>query len=371
LAVERLTQAERNVIYGIRSYSFFQNSFAVEIVNDYFDLLAQKDVVRKRYTNYLSRVQLTQRLEARAQDRERAADVDQARQAELSARNNYVNVAASYRNALDQFKIQLGLAVGEQVQIDDGPLEELMRVGLVPVALPRNQAYRLAVDSQFEILNAVDRFEDSKRKIKVAANELKTDLNVFAEASLKSDEPTDYTQFDPDKVQAAVGFELKLPLDRLRERNNYRATLISFESDLRELSLTLDTLRDAIDRGLRTLEQRRQNYQIQQNALQTADRRVDSNSLLLEAGRADLRDLVEAQDAQINAQIAVTAAIVSYQQVLLQLLLDVGVLETQSRRFWLKDHLAAHFPGQEPVPTAFIAPTGEVVPPHLIFEDTK
>ena len=41
--VENLTQAERNVVYAIRSYSQYQNQFAVNIVNDYFSLLGQKD----------------------------------------------------------------------------------------------------------------------------------------------------------------------------------------------------------------------------------------------------------------------------------------------------------------------------------------
>jgi len=50
-AVESLTQAERNVVYAVRNYSFFQDQFALEITNDYFDLLAQKDVIRNRYTN--------------------------------------------------------------------------------------------------------------------------------------------------------------------------------------------------------------------------------------------------------------------------------------------------------------------------------
>ena len=79
-AVENLTQAERDVIYAVRNYSFFQQEYAISIVSDYFNLLGQKDVVRNRYTNYLSRVQATERLEQRfAGQRERAMDVDQAR----------------------------------------------------------------------------------------------------------------------------------------------------------------------------------------------------------------------------------------------------------------------------------------------------
>src|SRR5262245_29896621 len=265
-AVESLTQAERNVIYAVRASSFFQDAFAVEIVDDYFQLLAQKDNIRNRYTNYLGRVRATQRLEERAQaGLERLIDADQARQAELSAKNNYVNSVAGYRNALDQFKVKLGLPIGEKLYLEDAPLEEVDQMGLVPAPLDPDQAYRLALERQLEILNAIDRFEDSKRKVRVAANRLKADLNLFADASLKSEPPTDYTTFDPDKIRAGVGIELNLPLDRLLERNVYRATLISFEAELRNLTLTLDKLKEKINRGLRTLDQRRQNYDIQTN----------------------------------------------------------------------------------------------------------
>ncbi|MEW6159941.1 MAG: TolC family protein [Verrucomicrobiota bacterium] len=346
-AVESLTQAERNVVYAVRNFGFFQDQFALEIVNDYFGLLAQKDIVRNRYTNFLSRVQATRRLEARA-DRERRLDADQARQAELTAKNNYVNSVASYRNALDQFKIKLGLPLGERIFLDDSALVDVEQTGLVPVRLHVDEAYRLATQRQFEILNAIDQFEDMKRKVRVAMDRLKPDLNLIANASLDSERPTDYTRFDPDDIRAGIGLELDLPIDRLRERNSYRATLVTFESELRSLTLTLDTLKENIDRGLRTLEQRRQNYEIQRNALDLANRRVAITPMLQEAGKAEVRDLVEAQDAQIAAQNAVTAALVDYQEARLQLMLDLGALQTETPKFWLKDHLENFFPSGPP-----------------------
>lgn len=347
-AVEALTQAQRNVVYAVRNYSFFQDQFALEILVDHFNLLAQKDIMRNRYTNYLGRVQSTQRLEARAADRERLADVDQARQAELTAKDNYVNAVASYRNSLDQFKIKLGLPLGEKLALDDRELDEMEQNGLVPAPLNPEAAYRVATEKQLQILNAIDRFEDSKRKVRVAANQLQADLKIVADADLTSQPPTDYSHFDPDKVRADVELQLNLPIDRLPERNSYRSTQVSFESDLRNFTLTLDNLKESIDQGLRTLEQSRQNYEIQKNALELANRRVDSTTLLLEAGRAEVRDLVDAQDAQIAAQNAVTSALVGYQQTRLQLMLDIGALDTEVPKFWLKDHLAAFMPGKAP-----------------------
>jgi outer membrane protein TolC len=367
-AVESLTQSERNVVYAVRTFDFFQDAYALEIVSDYFALLAQQDSIRNRYNDYQSRVASTTRLAERV-DRERVVDVDQARQAELSSKNNYINAVAGYLNQLDQFKIKLGLPLGEHIVLDAAALTEVGQTGLVPVPLDSQEAYRLAVERQMEILNAIDQFEDSKRKIRLASDRFKPDLNLFANASLDSDRPTDYTRFDPDEIRAGVGVELDLPIDRVPDRNNYRATLVSFEAELRSLTLSLDSLRDAIERGMRTLEQRRQNYTIQQNAVELAVRRADATPELVEAGRAEQRDLIEAQDALLAARNALTQALVDYQEARLQLMLEIGALNTDLEKFWLKDHLAG-FLGRNSVIAS--QPTSEdrpVIPPDQFFNN--
>ena len=365
--VENLKQSEREVVYAIRDYSFFQDDFAVEIVTDYFALLEQKDVIRNRYTNYLGRVRATQRLEAR-KDREKSSDVDQARQAGLSARNNYVNAVAGFRNSLDQFKIKLGLPLGEKIYLDDGALVEVKETGLVAAPLNPELAYRLAVEKQLPILNAIDQFEDTKRKIRVAADGFKPGLDLSGRATLESTRPTDYTRFNPRNVRAEAGVKLDLPIDTLPERNSYRRALINFEAEIRSLTLTLDTLKDSIERGLRTLEQRRQNYEIQKSALELADRRVEGGLLRMQAGVAEVRDLVEAQDAQIAAQNAVTSAIVAHQNARLQLMLAIGALQTEGGKFWLKDHLAGFLPANVADKTTAV-PEQAVIPPDEFFNN--
>jgi outer membrane protein TolC len=366
--VEELLRREREMVYAVRDFSFFQDDFAFGIANDYFRLLQQKDNIRNRYTNYLSRVEATKRLEARAVDREPLSGVDQARQAELSARNNYVDAVAGYQSSLDGFKITLGLPLSEKLFLDDRALDEVEQTGLVAATLDPEAAYRLAIQKQVLVLNSIDRFEDSKRRIRIAADQLKPGLLLRANATLDSELPTDYTKFNADKVFTDVSLQLDLPLDRLPRANAYRLALIQFELDLRTFTRSLDGLKDNIDTGLRTLEQRRLNYENQQNALVLANRRVESTTLLLEAGRAEVRDLIEAQDAQISAQNAVTAALVDHQQARLQLMLDIGALQTEQPRFWLKDHLAAVLPGRPP---ATATPTTEqaVVPPDQLFNN--
>ena len=366
-AVENLTQAERNVIYAIRNFGFYQDEFAAGIVGEYFALLTQKDVIRNRYTNYLGRVRSTQRLMERA-DRERPSDIGQTRQAELSAKNNYVTSVAQYQNALDQFKITLGLPLGERIQLDDSLLRELAATGLVPVDIDADEAFRLAVNKQLVILNAIDEYEDAKRKVLVAADQLRPGLNLFANFSVET-EGNEYLRFDPDTARAGLGGTLDLPFDRHSERNTYRRLLVTFEQELRALSRTLDGLKDSIERGLRTLNQRRETYQIQTNALAVANTRVEAAVANMEAGRAEIRELVEAQDAQINAQNAVIAAIVGYQDARLELMLQIGLLDTGLEKFWLRDHVGSQLQAGTAAPRQGPVQNNELVPPDKLFEN--
>ncbi len=365
--VEALTQAQRDVVYAMRSFSYFQNSFALEIANDYFALLTEKDTIRNSYTNYLSRVQSTQRLEAR-KDREKQSDVDQARQSELSAKNNYINAQAAYKNLVDAFKIKLGLTLGEEIALDDSVLEEIKKTGLVAARLDPLQGYRLATEKQLLILNSIDAFEDTQRKVGLVKDRLRPGLTLTGQARLQSEGPTDYTKFDLDNIYAFGGLELDWPFDRLQQRNAYRTALVEFESRLRDLTLTLDQLRNDIDRGLRTLEQRRKNFENQKVQLEVATRRVDSLTLEMQAGRTELLYLLDAQDALLRSQNALLLALIDYQQTRLQLMLDIGALQTDKPRFWLLDHLAGFLPEPDrkgPAPDETEPP---VIPPDEFFK---
>ncbi len=338
--VENLTQAERNTVYAVRTFSQNQKQFDMNIVLDYLSLLSQKSTVRNNYTNYVRRAWLFEYTEARAVDRDSAANVDNARTAELAARIQYVNSVANYFTQLDAFKLRLGIPVSETLYLKDAELAELEQVGLIPVPLDSAAAYKTAVAKNLDILSAIDRFEDSKRKLRIARDQLRPAVGLFANANVSSDPPDDYANFDPSNIRYQVGVQVDDLVDKLPARNAYRQSLIAFESQLRSLVASLDNLRDRIERGFRALEQRRQNFINQRAAFETTARRVEMTQILFEAGRRTVQELREAQDDLISAQNSLTESTVSYLDARLQLLYDIGVLSTSEDKFWLKDPIS-------------------------------
>ena len=259
---------------------------------------------------------------------------DQSVQQELSGRSSYISAVQRYQNQLDDFKKELNFPQGVHLVLNTEILSDLKAIGLQVVNVGDVDGYRSAVEKKLDILNAIDRFEDRKRKIKVAANALKAELNFLSDVSLQNDS-TDYAAFDPGNFKASAGLELDLPFNRRAQRNSYRGALIRFESELRSLTISLDDTRDAVREGLRSLEQLRQNFVIQKEALRLANDRVSSVRELIEAGRAQIRDELEAQNALLSAQNSVTRVLVDYFDARLKFLIDVGVLNMAPEQWWL------------------------------------
>ena len=120
---------------------------------------------------------------------------------------------------------------------------------------------------------------------------------------------------------------------------------------------------------LRTLDASRQSYDIQVRAKALADRRVESSELSLQAGRIQVRDVVDAQTARVQAYIAATAALVEYHLTRMRLLLDLGVLKTEKARFWLG---AGEFPtAKDAVTPAPPAVSNQLITPEELVQNEK
>ncbi|MBI5684385.1 MAG: TolC family protein [Verrucomicrobia bacterium] len=371
IATEDLTQAERNVVYDIRSFARFEQTFAVDIVTSYFRLLQQREVIRNDYGTYQNLSRARDQAEALSVDRMAAYQVDQVRQDVLTAMSRYIQDTQDYRNSLDLFKIKLGLPVGEELVLDDRPLEELRKASLPMVSLTDDRAHQIAVQHRLDVQNDIDKFEDSKRKIEVAANGLMPDLNIFASVKLNQPQGYDYSRFDVNQYQTVGGVELNLPLDRLRERNTFRGTLITFEQQLRSLSLSLDNIRNDVRVGLRTLEQKRKDFDIQAAAVKLANRRVESATLLLQAGRAQMRDLLDAQSSLLTALNAFTRVLVDYHAARWSLLTNLGVIRTDIDDFWMAEQPIPQAEGAgAPAAEAKVAAPAakeDLIPPDRLF----
>jgi len=335
IAQENLTQAERNALYQIRSFNRYRKTFVVAVVDAYYRVLQYRDRVTNAENNYNSRVLSRERLEMEAEaGRKPSFEVDQARESELQARDGYINAKQRYEQSLDEFKITLSLPTRTEIELDQNELKALERIGVVKPDYDLDAAIETALAHRLDLANSADTVEDMERKVVVAADNLGVELNLIGSAGVNSAPKTKLERLQFQNGTYSLGLEADLPLDRKAERNAYREALITLEQRRREFQGDVDTVELDVRQAYRELLEEAESYETQTISLDLSETRVESTTLLLQAGRVTTRDLLDSQDALLGAQNNVTAALVGYTIAKLNFFRDVGILQIRPDGMW-------------------------------------
>ena len=334
---EKLTQAEWIVLYRIRSFNRYRKTFVVSIVSDYYGVLQQRDKVTNAKNDYERRIESKERLEMEAKaGRRNRFEVDLAEQDLLTAKDNYVGAQQSYEQKLDEFKIRMSLPTDANVELDQDELKALENIGISKLDYTLDAAIETSLLRRLDLANSMDAIDDSVRKVILAADGLGPQLNLTGSIEVNSREKTDVSQLQFHEGIYQGGFDVDLPFDRKAERNAYRTALINLERSQRTYENNMDNVKLSVRQAYRQLQESAERYHIQKNSLDLAEKRVESTTLLLEAGRLTTRDLLESQDALLEAQNNVTTALVGHVIARLSFFRDVGILQVRPDGTWMR-----------------------------------
>ncbi len=335
VAAERLTQAERNVLYALREYSRFRKRFAVQVCSAYYGVLQDLDTVRNNWNSYQNLQRNAERERNFAvEGRSTLASVGRQESAVLNADNRWTNSVRNYREGLDEFKILLGLSTQAAIVLDNDELPALREAGLKHPTIPMEDAVAVAFNARLDLYNVREETEDAARLVDVAANALLPDVNLVADASLRSSGEDNAQQLDFRRTNWNAGLDVDLPFDRKSERNSYRRTLIAYERARRELSLAEDGISLEVRSAWRNLESARRNYLIAQKSVELNLRRVEEQELLAELGQGSALDQVDAQNNLTESQNGLTSSLINHTLARLQFWLDMGILYIKENGQW-------------------------------------
>jgi len=388
IVMEPLTQAERNVVYELYALERFKRTLAVDVAAGYLNVLQRLDQVRNNAENYRGLIVATRRAQ-RLGDAGRLdqIQVDQARQAELRARNSWGVSQFAYEGAMDSFKVLLGLPGDAEIALDRNELDRLagiaedvgsdqadvprpvtqpaaspydapaaepttspvmsaQQIDLIPFGASegvleqtQQRAVQVALVNRLDLLTAEGRVFDAQRQVVVAADLLKAELTFAGTASAGERRSLNTAGANNAELRPELGLytaslQADLPLERTAERNTYRLSYIALEQAVRDAQELEDQIKVSVRDDVRTLAAAQETARIQATAVRLAYRRVEGAELLLQAGRAQMRDLLEAREALISAQNAASAALVAYRVAELSLQSDMGVLEIDEKGLW-------------------------------------
>ena len=330
--MESLTQAERSMLYDLRNFTQFRKDFSVRIASAYYNVLGNRDAVRNSYLNLQSSHRNADRTRALSEEgRVAGTDLGRQEQQELSAESAWINAVVNYKQALDNFKIQLGLKVDDNLVLDDKELEALQ---IHHPDISVDDSIQLALASRLDYMTVRDKLDDAERRVKVAQNFLKPSVDLTASGSLASDPGRNWSLPDPQRYAWNAGLAVDPGLDLTSQRNSYRASLISRNSAARTLEEQEDQIKLQVRDSWRTLDQAKRSYEISEVGVRLAERRVEEQGLLAEWGRSKAQDQVDAQNDLIASKNQRTQALVTHTIARLQFWNNMGILYIKANGQW-------------------------------------
>lgn len=375
IVAEPLTQAQRNVIYEIWGFERFKKTLAVRLASEYLSVLQRLDRIKVAEDNYRRLIESVRREEMRAKaGRRQQIDVGRTKQAELSARQSWISEQQNYASRLDSLKTTLGLPTDTKIELDRQELTRLIEAGkqALPAREPEKEppdgtnpdvpdkrtelkaptregggplemdpeaAVRQALARRLDLRTTHGQVYDAQRKVIVAADALRAGLDLGLSGSAgegrslgSADSPNAWP--DPTEGSYAAGLGLDLPLERTAERNAYRNSYISLERAIRSAQQLEDSIKLEVRDALRQLLNTRERYKIQVRAVRLAERRMALVQMLLDAGRAEAFELLDAQEDLVNAQNNLIDALVTYRVTSLELQRDLSLLEVNEKGLW-------------------------------------
>ena len=335
---EPLTQAERNLEYALLTFDRYRQTYALSVVRAYYNVLKYAQTHRNSSDN-AKRLELNwnraeMMFKAGRMDR---IQTDQAKTDLLTARQTIITSQQSYEDALDSFKITLGLAPEAPVALMD---EELEKLQAQMEALAKNQpdalsdfpredeAMHIATVERRDLTVTRGDVYDAERAVRVAADALRADITVEGGADYGAQRQKGKDSVDDD-VTTSLKLKFSAPWDRRRERNAYRRALITLDQSRRTLEEEEDAVKNEVRAGYRALVAARALYENKVEAYKTACMRVQANDLFMQSGRSSMRDILEAESALLSARNALCSAVIEWRMCDLSLRSAMGILEVK------------------------------------------
>ncbi|MHC4535871.1 MAG: TolC family protein [Planctomycetota bacterium] len=332
---EYLTQDERQVLYDIRTFNRYRKQFVVDIVAQYYNILERRANVINEENSYKRLLESKKRLEIEVGTGSKApSDVDETEQDVLRAESNLVRARQIYEGALDEFKVTLTLPTDAEIALDPNELVALESIGISQVDYTPEMAIETARQWRLDLANSADAVEDAERELVLYAEGLGVQLDLTGTTDVDSPAKTKFDRLQFHKGAYSLGFEADLPFSRVAERNDYRRALITLEQQIREYENDEDNIELDMRAAIRDLKTKAEQYRIQQMALVLAQRRKNTQEMLLSIGQGETRLLLEAEGAILSAQNSVTSALVAHAVAKLGFYRDVGILQVKPDGMW-------------------------------------
>ena len=332
LAFEDQHRRERDFLIEVYEFDRFRQTFAVDIMRQYYRVLTLRDVLENSRTN-IKRLRLAY-LQTQAMvegGQLRRTQEDQAEQNLLSSQISFEQTQLAYSQALDNFKIALGLPISKELELDyPGALRWLNERG--PQSLPFAES--VAADASFvtdtALLKARAGARDAEKDVEIAVDHFNPQLDLELKASAPGTDKAQPARIQTHHHTRSAKLTFNYNLDQAGNRDAYRNAMISRDRSKRSLAETEDNVTLNVRNSFRSLKQSRQSFVLQEKSVEIAQRRTALIAIQRKQGQASTRDVLEAEAALNSSLNGLTSSLVNYTITRLEFLASLGMLSVDA-----------------------------------------
>ena len=332
-AYEPQYRLERDFLIAVFQYERFRQTLSAQVVRQYYLVLQQRDQLENETAN-IQRLRETATLTRVLADGGQVSRIqlDQAENDLIQAQLRLQQDQESYRNALDTYKLLLGLPLTAGMDVDyPGELERLSGEGPGEIPFQEAQAVGVALAARPDLMMERAKVRDAGRDVQIAADAFLPQMDVVLGISAPGTPPYEAQRikFHENTRTASVKFDYQF--DQTDNRDDYRKSIIALEKSQRDLERFIDQIRLDVRQLYRTLTQSRQSYDLQKRNVEIAKRRRKLASLQQKEGQASARDVLEAEEALRQAQNGLTSTLISYTTTRLDFMASLGMLDVDEK----------------------------------------
>jgi outer membrane protein TolC len=333
VAYESRYQAERNLIYAVRTFEAARRDLVVTVAGDFFGLLATKAEIDSAKLALASAVEDRKRIQALLEtDRVLPVEADRSEVQVLNVSNSLISAETRYQDALDRFKIRIGMPTTENIDAVDEPLD------LYEPDVSEVDAIKTALKYRLDLLNDLDSIDDARRQVLIARNNFLPQFDFTGQVTMSTDpNQKNSMSYNTERTLWQGFLDLEIPFDRREERNSFRSSLIELRRAQRGYEESSDMVRADVRDAFRGLRLARISMEIQEKQVKVNEFREAQARGLLDRGRLQSnRDVIEAQEQLQQARNSYADALANYRLAILTFLRDTGTLRVNDEGKWVR-----------------------------------
>ena len=303
---QELVSAERSTQSQYRALMLAQEQLMINTASNYYGILRDEMLIEVNQRALERARLLLQAAEAKLKiGMASKMDVFRAELQVLTAENGAVDARESLENTRRQFNLLLGVDL-------ETVFELTSFLEYQPIEIQKEALLEYALEHRLELQEAADDVQDAERRLKIARQNLYPPLDLSLQYTFSGEGDAFEQSLELDKNYWGIGVTSSFDLDFASDRATYQQAQLALNSAIRAWESTQQDVILEVLQMINSVKQAQARVELQKQSVVQAEKQLELSGLRYKKGLSDNLEVIDAEEALLNANTNYYAAIVQH-----------------------------------------------------------